>query len=257
VSGESGELPLVAIYADESCLGNGREGANPGGAAGVIEHVNPATERLTRWDYWIAEPATTNNRMALRSAIEAFRVISRRGGRFRVLFTSDSQYLVKGMTEWVYGWASRGWRRKEGPIENLELWRELVDAAAPHRVQWQWVRGHAGHPQNEYANDLAVRAARAGQQLEHRHLVVLIRLHAELAAMEPVRKDRGVQIAHGERLREELRRVGADRPHQLPVHPLHVVHRRSYREGVLARGSGRAGANGRPVGKGAGSSVTR
>jgi ribonuclease HI len=160
VSGEPGELPLVAIYADESCLGNGREGANPGGAAGVIEHVNPATERLTRWDYWIAEPATTNNRMALRSAIEAFRVISRRGGRFRVLFTSDSQYLVKGMTEWVYGWASRGWRRKEGPIENLELWRELVDAAAPHRVQWQWVRGHAGHPQNEYANDLAVRAAR-------------------------------------------------------------------------------------------------
>ena len=160
MSEEHDELLLVAIYADESCLGNGREGANPGGAAGVIEHVNPATERLTRWDYWIGEPATTNNRMALRSAIEAFRVISRRGGRYRVLFTSDSQYLVKGMTEWVYGWVSRGWRRKEGPIENLELWHELVDAAAPHRVQWQWVRGHAGHPQNEYANDLAVRAAR-------------------------------------------------------------------------------------------------
>ena len=154
------ELPLVAIYADESCLGNGREGNNPGGAAGVIEHLNSATERLTRWDYWIAEPATTNNRMALRSAIEAFRVIGRKGGRFRVLFTSDSQYLVKGMTEWVYGWASRGWRRREGAIENLALWQELVAAAAAHRVQWQWVRGHAGHPQNEYANDLAVRAAR-------------------------------------------------------------------------------------------------
>ena len=154
------ELPLVAIYADESCLGNGREGANPGGAAGVIEHVNPATERLTRWDYWISEPATTNNRMALRSAIEAFRVIGRKNGRFRVLFTSDSQYLVKGMTEWVYGWAGRGWRRREGVIENLSLWQELVTVAAPHRVQWQWVRGHAGHPQNEYANDLAVRAAR-------------------------------------------------------------------------------------------------
>jgi ribonuclease HI len=153
-------LPLVAIYADESCLGNGREGDNPGGAAGVIEHVNTATERLTRWDYWIAEPSTTNNRMALRSAIEAFRVISRKGGRFRVLFTSDSQYLVKGMTEWVYGWAGRGWRRKEGAIENLALWQELVTVAAPHRVQWQWVRGHAGHPQNEYANDLAVQAAR-------------------------------------------------------------------------------------------------
>jgi ribonuclease HI len=156
----AGELPLVAIYADESCLGNGREGDNPGGAAGVIEHVNDATERLTRWDYWIAEPATTNNRMALRSAIEAFRVIGRKGGRFRVLFTSDSQYLVKGMTEWVYGWAARGWRRREGAIENLALWQELVGAAASHHVQWQWVRGHAGHPQNEYANDLAVRAAK-------------------------------------------------------------------------------------------------
>jgi ribonuclease HI len=154
------ELPIVAIYADESCLGNGREGNNPGGAAGVIEHLNTATERLTRWDYWIAEPATTNNRMALRSAIEAFRVIGRKGGRFRVLFTSDSQYLVKGMTEWVYGWARRGWRRREGAIENLALWQELVAAAAAHRVQWQWVRGHAGHPQNEYANDLAVRAAK-------------------------------------------------------------------------------------------------
>jgi ribonuclease HI len=154
------ELPLVAIYADESCLGNGREGNNPGGAAGVIEYLNTATERLTRWDYWIAEPATTNNRMALRSAIEAFRVLGRKGGRFRVLFTSDSQYLVKGMTEWIYGWASRGWRRREGAIENLALWQELVAAAAAHRVQWQWVRGHAGHPQNEYANDLAVRAAK-------------------------------------------------------------------------------------------------
>jgi ribonuclease HI len=154
-------LPLVAIYADESCLGNGREGANPGGAAGVIEHLNPATERLTRWDYWISEPGTTNNRMALRSAIEAFRVLGRKGGRFRVLFTSDSQYLVKGMTEWVHGWAKKGWRRTGGAIENLALWHELVDAAAPHGVQWQWVRGHAGHPQNEYANDLAVAAAKA------------------------------------------------------------------------------------------------
>jgi ribonuclease HI len=160
-SADSGELPLVAIYADESCLGNGREGSNPGGAAGVIEYVNAATGRLTRWDYWVAEPSTTNNRMALRSAIEAFRVIGRKGGRFRVLFTSDSQYLVKGMTEWVHGWASRGWKRREGPIENLALWQELVESAAPHRVQWQWVRGHAGHPQNEYANDLAVDAARA------------------------------------------------------------------------------------------------
>ncbi len=153
------ELPLVAIYADESCLGNGREGSNPGGAAGVIEYVDRAG-RLTRHDYWISEPATTNNRMALRSAIEAFRAISRKGNRFRVCFTSDSQYLVKGMKEWVYSWIARGWRRKEGAIENLDLWQEAVELARPHERDWRWVRGHEGHPQNEYANDIAVRAAR-------------------------------------------------------------------------------------------------
>lgn len=164
--GENEALPLIAIYADESCLGNGREGSNPGGAAGVIEYWNPATERLTRFDYWIAEPATTNNRMALRSAIEAFRTISRKGARFRVVFTSDSQYLVKGMREWVYGWMARGWRRKEGAIENLDLWKSAVEAARSHQVDWAWVRGHRGHIQNEYANWLAIRAAREQTQSE-------------------------------------------------------------------------------------------
>lgn len=154
-----GVLPMLAIYADESCLGNGREGSNPGGAAGIIEYVSPETGNLTRWDYWISEPGTTNNRMALRSVIEAFRGISRKGSRFRVTFTSDSQYLIKGMSEWVFGWMSRGWRKKDGPILNLELWIEAVEAVRGHQVDWRWVRGHDGHPQNEYVNDVAVRAA--------------------------------------------------------------------------------------------------
>jgi ribonuclease HI len=153
-------LPLLAIFADESCLGNGREGSNPGAAAGVIEYVHADSGNLTRWDYWVSEPATTNNRMALRSVIEAFRGISRKGVRFRVTFTSDSQYLVKGMSEWVFGWMSRGWKKKEGPILNLELWMDAVEAVRGHQVSWQWVRGHEGHPQNEYANYLATRAAR-------------------------------------------------------------------------------------------------
>ena len=153
-------LPMLAVYADESCLGNGREGSNPGGAAGVIEYVHAETGNLTRWDYWVSEPATTNNRMALRSVIEAFRAISRKGVRFRVTFTSDSQYLVKGMNEWVFGWMARGWKKKTGPILNLELWMEAVEAVRGHQVNWQWVRGHEGHPQNEYANHLATRAAR-------------------------------------------------------------------------------------------------
>lgn len=156
----SRNFPLLAIYADESCLGNGREGSNPGAAAGVIEYVHPDSGNLTRWDYWVSEPATTNNRMALRSVIEAFRGISRKGVRFRVTFTSDSQYLVKGMSEWVFGWMSRGWKKKEGPILNLELWMDAVDSVRGHQVSWQWVRGHEGHPQNEYANYLAVKAAK-------------------------------------------------------------------------------------------------
>ena len=150
---------LVAIYADESCLGNGREGENPGGAGGVVEWLHPQSNEVTRCDYWISEPSTTNNRMALRSVIEAFREISRRGNSYRVLFTSDSKYIVEGMTSWVEGWMARGWKRKTGRIENLELWKQAVEAVSRHEVQWRWVRGHVGHPQNEYANFLATRAA--------------------------------------------------------------------------------------------------
>jgi ribonuclease HI len=153
------EPALVAIYADESCLGNGREGSNPGGAAGVVEWVHPVSGELRRWDYWISEPVTTNNRMALRSVIEAFHELCKRNRSFRVVFTSDSKYIVEGMSLWVPGWIARGWRRKGGPIENLELWREAVDAISTHECQWSWVRGHAGQPQNEYANYLAMRAA--------------------------------------------------------------------------------------------------
>ena len=77
-----------------------------------------------------------------------------------MLVVSDSQDLVKGMREWVPGWEARGWKRKEGPIENLELWKELRASSRLHDVQWTWVRGHGGHAKNEYANDLAVKAAR-------------------------------------------------------------------------------------------------
>jgi ribonuclease HI len=152
--------PNVQVWADESCLGNGREGENPGGAGGLIEYSDPRTGKVSRFDYWLSEPATTNNHMALRSALEALRILSRKGKRLSVQFTSDSQYLVKGMNEWVRGWQARGWKRKEGEIANLNLWKELTEAAKAHRVEWQWVRGHNKHPQNEYADHLATRAAR-------------------------------------------------------------------------------------------------
>src|SRR5207302_821494 len=126
---------------------------------GVIEWLHPKSKEVERYDYWIAEPATTNNQMALRSVIEAFREISRRGNSYKVLFTSDSKYIVDGMSSWVGTWIDRGWKRKGGPIENLELWKEAVAAVSSHETQFRWVAGHAGHPQNEYANYLATRAA--------------------------------------------------------------------------------------------------
>ena len=103
--------------------------------------------------------------MALSGAIAVLQLLARKGARLEVLIVSDSQYLVRGMREWVPGWVGRGWRRKEGPIENLELWQALLASARRHEVQWTWVRGHRGHAKNEYANDLAVLAAREQQHL--------------------------------------------------------------------------------------------
>jgi ribonuclease HI len=148
---------ITVVHADESCLGNGRDGKNPGGAAALIEVQ--VGRQVARRDLYISAPDTTNNRMALAGAIAAFALLSRKGRRLRVVFVSDSEYLVKGMREWVSGWQRRGWRRKGGAIENLELWQTLVRVSAQHEVQWRWVRGHAGDPKNEYVDDLAVRAA--------------------------------------------------------------------------------------------------
>lgn len=150
------ELPLVHVHADESCLGNQfQDRDSPGGGAALVETWHGG--RWVRRDLWLSAPGTTNNRMALESAIETLEALTR---PCRVTFVSDSQYLVKGMTEWLPGWKARGWKRKAGPIENLELWQALDRTAARHRMTWKWVKGHAGHPRNEYANDLAVQAAK-------------------------------------------------------------------------------------------------
>ena len=146
---------VVHVHADESCLGNQFRGRQrPGGAAGLVEVWRDGVWNAR--DYWISEPDTTNNRMALRSAIEPLRALR---PPCRVHLVSDSQYLVKGIVEWLPGWKRRGWKRKAGAIENLELWQELDRLLARHDVRPSWVRGHAGHPRNEYANHLAVRAA--------------------------------------------------------------------------------------------------
>ena len=112
-----------------------------------------------RRDIWLSEPASTNNRMALRSVSASLTELGAKGATFDVVFTTDSRYIVDGMTEWVHGWARRRWTRKGGAIENLALWSEAIRAANRHAVRWEWVRGHNGHAQNEYANHLATRAA--------------------------------------------------------------------------------------------------
>ncbi|HZN96298.1 MAG TPA: ribonuclease H [Gemmatimonadales bacterium] len=155
---------VAIVHLDESCLGNGREGENPGGTGGLIEARSG--RRIQRRDFYIASPATTNNRMALLGATTAMRLLAAKGNRLRVLIVSDSEYLVKGMREWVSGWAARGWTRKTGPIENLALWQDLAEAVRLHEVQWTWVRGHAKHPKNEYADWLAVTAARERKSSE-------------------------------------------------------------------------------------------
>ena len=151
--------PVAVLHLDESCLGNGREGENPGGGGGLIE-IRAPSGKVQRRDFYLHEPATTNNRMALKGAAFALDLLAGKGASLAVLMVSDSQYLVRGMREWVDAWKVRGWTRKGGPIENLELWKRLDLARRKHEVQWTWLRGHHRHPKNEYADRLAVRAAR-------------------------------------------------------------------------------------------------
>lgn len=157
--------PLVHIHADESCLGNQNvDKDSPGGAAGVVEVWQ--RRKWVRRDYWVSSPATTNNRMAIRSAIDGLNLMKK---PCHVIFVSDSQYLVRGASEWMHGWARNEWKRKTGALENVELWQELHEAVKRHGVEWKWIKGHAGHPQNEYANFLATRAAK--EQTDSRGLV--------------------------------------------------------------------------------------
>ena len=147
----------VLVHADESCLGNDSTKPSPGGNAALVEA--PAGDSVARWDFFECAPQTTNNKMALAGAIASLEWIRRQWKHARVRYVSDSENLVKGMNEWIKAWKERGWRRKSGAIENLELWQKLDQVAATHDVTWNWVRGHDDHPKNEYADFLATRAA--------------------------------------------------------------------------------------------------
>jgi len=151
------ESQLLVVHADESCLGNQTEGPNPGGAGALVESA--ANGSVTRHDFYLSSSVTTNNRMALSGALELLKLLDASHPGAAVVYHSDSQYLVKGITDWVYNWERRGWRRKGGAVENLELWQELLQVSRPLGVDWRWVRGHVGLVKNEYADHLAVSAA--------------------------------------------------------------------------------------------------
>lgn len=136
----------VIIYTDGACRGN----PGPGGWAALLRYGDQVRELSG------AEPATTNNRMELMGAICGLEALRR---PVAVDLFTDSQYVQKGISEWLPGWIARGWRTaSKAPVKNADLWQRLQAAAAPHEVRWHWVKGHAGVPDNEAVDLLANQA---------------------------------------------------------------------------------------------------
>jgi ribonuclease HI len=145
-------MPEVEIFTDGACSGN----PGPGGW-GVILRARGVEKELSG-----GEPLTTNNRMELMAAIAGLEALNR---PCRIKLYTDSQYLRDGITQWLPNWKARGWRTAgRTAVKNLDLWQRLEAAAALHEIEWIWVRGHAGHPENERADALA-RGAIAAQRV--------------------------------------------------------------------------------------------
>ena len=146
------ELPHVEIATDGACKGN----PGPGGWGALIRHGTRKKELSG------GEPLTTNNRMELMAAIQGLNALKK---PCRVTLSTDSLYVMDGLTKWVKGWLRNGWKTADRkPVKNAELWQALIAAAEPHRVEWKWVKGHAGHPDNERADKLASDAALAAMK---------------------------------------------------------------------------------------------
>jgi ribonuclease HI len=140
--------PHVMIFTDGACSGN----PGPGGWGAILIHGEKEKEISG------GEPGTTNNRMELMAAIQALEALKK---PCKVELHTDSQYVQKGIGEWIHGWKRRGWRTADGkPVKNDDLWRRLDEARARHDVHWRWVKGHAGHELNERADALARKGLR-------------------------------------------------------------------------------------------------
>lgn len=135
----------VVIYTDGACRGN----PGPGGW-GALLRCGDARKEL-----WGGEPLTTNNRMELLAAIEALKALK---SRSQVALYTDSEYLRRGITEWMTNWKKRGWRTADKkPVKNIDLWQQLDAVVGEHEIAWHWVKGHSGDPGNEAADQLANR----------------------------------------------------------------------------------------------------
>ncbi|WP_145202104.1 ribonuclease HI [Sphingobium sp. B2] len=143
----STDLPIVDIFTDGACKGN----PGPGGWGAVLRFGDTEKEMSG------GEALTTNNRMEMMAAVEALNALKK---PCRVILHTDSKYVMDGITKWVFGWQKKGWRTADNkPVKNVDIWQALVKAAAPHQMTWKWVKGHAGHPENERADRLASAAA--------------------------------------------------------------------------------------------------
>ncbi|OGL50920.1 MAG: ribonuclease HI [Candidatus Schekmanbacteria bacterium RIFCSPHIGHO2_02_FULL_38_11] len=133
----------ITIYCDGACSGN----PGPGGFGYIIKKSCKSAE------FKGGSPATTNNRMELIAAIKAIEKIKHHS---KITVVSDSQYLVKGMTEWIFGWQKRGWiNSQKDPVKNKDLWLKLLELSKKHNIKWEWIKGHDGHPENERCDELA------------------------------------------------------------------------------------------------------
>ncbi|MEH3158748.1 MAG: ribonuclease HI [Sphingomonas taxi] len=146
------ELQLVEIATDGACKGN----PGPGGW-GALLRFGAHEKELSG-----GEALTTNNRMELTAAIEALKVLTR---PCRIRLSTDSKYVMDGLTRWIHGWRKNGWRTADKkPVKNAELWQALFAETQKHEIEWIWVKGHAGHPDNERVDKLASDAAVAASR---------------------------------------------------------------------------------------------
>jgi ribonuclease HI len=142
------DRPQVMLFTDGACSGN----PGPGGWAYILRHPSSGREREASG----GEAMTTNNRMELMAVIEGLGALNKPS---RVELWSDSQYVLKGLKEWIKGWKAKGWRTADKkPVKNVDLWQRLDELAAQHTVTFHWVRGHDDHPENERCDQLAVAA---------------------------------------------------------------------------------------------------